>query len=386
MLPAVSVKTQVSRIFIPAGAGRYEIDLHMAVHRHVDQSSQTARLQLATPEGWTVSSAVEFPAGGQGDVTSAEFQVTVPDQVPPGRYRLEYRLGPGHGQPAVTLEPVWMGAPGLPRLPDAATCIREAFLSRPTHVDLHIVSAQFARGLKYGYLRGAAEELLAALNNFGLSIHVIGDEEIPYLELSDFDAIIIGPNAYLLRDALRRNAARLLDYVAKGGTLIVQYQAYGYELHDFAPYPFNYSHPHDRVTYPDAPITFLEPGHPLMTHPNRITEEDFADWVHDRGLYFFGTFDDSYTPILGCNDPGEELKCGGLVSARYGRGAFVYVGFSLFRQIPAAVPGAFRLLANLLALPEALLLERVERLKTLPLFASMTDERLMAVARIVSER
>ena len=140
------------------------------------------------------------------------------------------------------------------------------------------------------------------------------------------------------------------------------------------------------MTYPDAPITFLEPAHPVVTHPNRITASDFADWVHDRGLYFFGTFDKSYTPILGCNDPGEELKCGGLVSAGYGRGAFVYVGFSLFRQIPAAVPGAFRLLANLLALPEALLLERVERLKTLPLLPSMTEERLMAVAKIVSER
>ena len=386
VLPAVSVKTQVSRIFIPAGADRYEIDLHVAVHRHVDQSSQTARLQLAAPEGWTVSPAVEFPAGRQGDVTSAEFQVTVPGEMPAGRYRLEYMLGPGSGKPAVTLEPVWMGAPGLPRAPDAATCIREAFLARPAHVDLHIVSAQFARGLKYGYVRGAAEGLLEALNNFGLSIHLISDEEIPYLELSDFDAIVVGPNAYLIREALRRNATRLLDYVAKGGTLIVQYQAYGYELHDFAPYPFDYSHPHDRVTYPDAPITILEPGHPLMTHPNLITEEDFAGWIHDRGLYFFGTFDNRYTPILGCNDPGEELKRGGLVSARYGRGAFVYVGYSLFRQIPAAVPGAFRLLANLLALPEALLLERVERLKTLPLFASMTDERLMAVARIVSER
>src|SRR4029079_7155925 len=136
---------------------------------------------------------------------------------------------------------------------------------------------------------------------------------------------------------------------AGGGTLIVQYQAYGYELHDVAPYPFDYSHPHDRVTEPDAPITVLEPDHPLMTHPNRISEEDFDGWVRDRGLYFFGTFDDRYTPILGCQQPGEELKLGGLLAAGYGRGALVYVGYSRFRQIPAAVPGAFRLLANLLA-------------------------------------
>jgi len=188
-----------------------------------------------------------------------------------------------------------------------------------------------------------------------------------------------------LRDELRRNARRFLDYVATGGTLIVQYQAYGYERHEYAPYPFDYAHPHDRITDPDAAVTILEPDHPLMTHPNRISEEDFAGWIHDRGLYFFGSFDDRYTPILGCREPGGELKRGGLVAAGYGRGAFVYVGYSLFRQVPAAVPGAFRLLANLLALPEALLLERAERLKTLSFFSFLTDEQLRAVAKIVSE-
>ena len=90
----------------------------------------------------------------------------------------------------------------------------------------------------------------------------------------------------------------------------VRYQAYGYECHGFTPYPFDYSHPHDRVTYPDAPITILEPQHPLMTHPNRITEEDFAGWIHDRGLYFFGSFDNRYTAILGCNDPAKISSAG----------------------------------------------------------------------------
>jgi hypothetical protein len=123
-----------------------------------------------------------------------------------------------------------------------------------------------------------------------------------------------------------------------------------------------------------------------MTHPNKITEGDFAGWIHDRGLYFFGEFDNRYTSILGCSDPGEDLKRGGLLASSSGRGAFVYVGYSLFRQIPAAVPGAFRLLANLLALPEALLLERVERLRKLSFFSTLSDEQLMAVAKIVSER
>lgn len=386
VLPAVSVRPQIRRIFLPVDATRRKIDVNAAVHRHVDQRSQTDRLQIVTAEGWSVDPLfVELPAGIQGDVVSTRFQITVPRDTTAGRYRLEYLLGARDAHRAVTFEPVWMGAPGLPRAPDATTCIREAFLTTPAAVDVHVISATFAQRLIYGYVRGAAEGLLAALVNLELNVSVISDEEMSFLDLSMFDAIVVGPNAYLLRDELRRNARRFLDYVAKGGTLIVQYQAYGYELHEYAPYPFDYKHPHDRITDPDALVTILEPQHPLMTHPNHISHDDFGGWTHDRGLYFFGSFDDRYTPILGCNEPGGELKRGGLVIAGYGRGTFVYVGYSLFRQVPAGVPGAFRLLANLLALPEALLLERTERLRTLSFFSFMTDEQLVAVARIAAE-
>jgi hypothetical protein len=386
VLPAVSVRPQLRRIFLPVDATRRTIDVNAAVQRHVDQRSQTGRLQIVTPEGWSVDPPfVELPVGLQGDIVSTRSQITVPRDATAGRYRLEYLLGARHAHPAVTFEPVWMGAPGLPRAPDATTCIREAFLTTPASVDVDVIAATFAHRLIYGYVRGAAEGLLAALVNLDLNVSVISDEEMSFLDLSMFDAIVVGPNAYLLRDELRRNARRFLDYAAKGGTLIVQYQAYAYELHDYAPYPFHYNHPHDRITDSDALVTILEPQHPLMTHPNQMSADDFGGWVHDRGLYFFGSFDDRYTPILGCSGPDGELKRGGLVVAGYGRGTFVYVGYSLFRQAPAGVPGAFRLLANLLALPEALLLERVERLRTLSFFAFMTDEQLVAVARIAAE-
>jgi LmbE family N-acetylglucosaminyl deacetylase len=386
VLPAVSVRPQLRRIFLPVDATRRTIDVNAAVQRHVDQRSQTGRLQIVTPEGWSVDPPfVELPVGLQGDIVSTRSQITVPRDATAGRYRLEYLLGARHAHPAVTFEPVWMGAPGLPRAPDATTCIREAFLTTPASVDVDVIAATFAQRLIYGYVRGAAEGLLAALVNLDLNVSVISDEEMSFLDLSMFDAIVVGPNAYLLRDELRRNARRFLDYAAKGGTLIVQYQAYAYELHDYAPYPFHYNHPHDRITDSDALVTILEPQHPLMTHPNQMSADDFGGWVHDRGLYFFGSFDDRYTPILGCSGPDGELKRGGLVVAGYGRGTFVYVGYSLFRQAPAGVPGAFRLLANLLALPEALLLERVERLRTLSFFAFMTDEQLVAVARIAAE-
>lgn len=387
VLPAVSVEPQISSVFLPIRADPYEMDLQVALRRHVGPAGQTARLRIAAPEGWTVSPPLlDVPIGGPGETRAARFLLTIPGKLAAGRYRLQCRLGLGDGRPGVTIEPIWMGAPGLPRPPDAATCVRETFIAKATYVDVSTIPVNFAAGLKYGYVRGAAERLLDALSNFGLSIQVINDDEMGYLDLSAFDGIFIGPNAYLIRQELRQNAGRFLDYVSRGGTLIVQYQAYGYELHDFTPYPFDYSHPHDRVTYPDAPVTILEPQHALMTRPNRIIEQDFAGWIHDRGLYFFGNFDNRYTAMLGCNDPGEELKRGGLLTSSYGRGAFVYVGYSLFRQIPAGVPGAFRLLANILALPETLLFERVERLRTVTLFSNMSDEQLMGVARIISER
>ncbi len=387
VLPTVSVNPQISSFFLAVRRDHYDLDLSVALHRHVSHPAQASQLWIKHPEGWSVRPpSLDLSAGSQGETSTARFRLTIPGGTLAGRYQIEYRLGSGDGRSAVTLDPIWMGAPGLSRPPDASTCVRETFLARDAHVDVHIISAKFATGCQYGYVRGAAESLLDALTNFGLNIHIMSDEEIGSMDLSDFDAIVIGPNAYLIRDELRKNAGRFLDYVAKGGTLIVQYQAYGYELHGFTPHPFDYSHPHDRVTYPDAPVSILEPQHPLMTHPNKITEEDFADWTHDRGLYFFGKFDNRYTAILGCSDPGEDLKRGGLLASSYGRGAFVYVGYSLFRQIPAAVPGAFRLLANLLALPEALLLERVERLRELSFFSSLSDEQLMAVAKIVSER
>jgi hypothetical protein len=207
-----------------------------------------------------------------------------------------------------------------------------------------------------------------------------------YIDLEQFDAIVIGPNAYLIRDQLRKNAPRLPKYVEQGGTLIVQYQGYGYQRDQFVPYPFQYNQPHDRVTSEDAPVTILEPDHFLFNQPNVITPADFDGWVHDRGLYFFGEWDKRYKPLLACSDLGEEPKKGGLLITSYGRGTYIYTGYSLFRQLPAGAPGAFRVFANLMAVPAARILERARFLENVSLFAFMNEEQLQAVARIMSER
>ena len=177
LLPAVSVRPQISSVFLSVRPDHYEMDLNAALHRHVGSAGQTARLQIMAPEGWTVSPpSLDLRTAAQGETTAARFQLTIPGGMAAGRYRLEYRLGSGDGRQAVALDPIWMGAPGLCRPPDAATCVRETFLAKDAFVDVHMISAKFASGLRYGYVRGAAEGLLDAVSNFGLSIHVINDE------------------------------------------------------------------------------------------------------------------------------------------------------------------------------------------------------------------
>lgn len=256
----------------------------------------------------------------------------------------------------------------------------------PATVAVHLIEAEFVRRLRYAYIPGADEEILKALEPFGLDVTLLAPEELSYSDLSLFDTIVVGPNAYLVSDDVRRNAARLLEYVERGGTLIVQYQAYGYEGTGWAPHPFRYHQPHDRVTSPEAPVTLLDPDHPVLSVPNRVTPEDFEGWVHDRGLYFFGEWDKRYVPLLESADPGQEPQRGGLVVASHGRGTYVYAAYSFFRQIPEGVPGAIRLFANLLGLAEARILERVERVRHLSLFSFMKDPQLYEVARLMSER
>ena len=137
-----------------------------------------------------------------------------------------------------------------------------------------------------------------------------------------------------------------------GGTYIVQYNQYVFNRTQFSPYPAHISRPHDRVTREEAPVEILEPDHPIFNVPNKISKKDFAGWVQERGLYFWGEWDERYTPLMASWDPGEEPKAGGLLEARYGKGRYIYTGYAWFRQLPAGVPGAYRIFSNLLSLPK----------------------------------
>ena len=277
-----------------------------------------------------------------------------------------------------------MGPPGIPKAPDAATAIQEAFLLSPAQINVSLFDAEFAAQLKYAYVTGMAEGILDALGSFALDIRPLDDEEMRFIDLSQFDAIVIGPNAYVGRAALAQNAHRFLQYAEQGGTLIVQFQGYSFERAPFSPYPFRFNHPHDRVTSELAEIRLLEPVHPVFHTPNTIAPADFEGWVHDRGMYFFGEWDSHYRPLMACHDHGEGDKAGGLLVASFGRGTYIYAAYSFHRQLPAGVSGAFRLFANLLAVPLVRILERAALLKTHSIFEFMNDSQLQSVARLMA--
>lgn len=387
VMPPISLLPKVSQEMLQVRPQEQQLDLRAVAYSNMEWLGVEGLLRLETPPGWQVEPRqVPLVLGQVGDSRAVKFTVTIPRDTGAGTYTLRYVVQCGGREYDVVLKPVRMAAPGLIRQPDETTCVNEQFVTAPAVNQMHLVEVEFVPGLKYAYIQGAAEDVLAALSHFKLDIHVLTDEELGYLDLGQFDAIIVGPNAYIMRDALRKNAVRLPRYVEQGGTLIVQYQGYGYQREEFVPYPFRYSQPHDRVTFEAAPMTMLEPDHFLFHQPNKISQADFTGWVHDRGMYFFGQWDQRYTPLLACHDPGEKPKQGGLMLTSYGRGTYIYVAYSLFRQLPAGVPGGFRLFANILATPAALILARAEFLKKVSLFAFLDRAHLQTVARIMSER
>jgi LmbE family N-acetylglucosaminyl deacetylase len=211
---------------------------------------------------------------------------------------------------------------------------------------------------RVGYVKGAGDEVPQALEQLGVVVEFIEPSTAKLGELKKYDAIVTGIRAYNATKGMKELHPLLLQYVEQGGTLIVQYNTtprfsvsgvedFQIDPATLGPHPFKITR--DRVTVEEAPPTFLDPKHPLLTTPNAITAKDFEGWVQERGLYFAGELGDKYTPLIAWNDPGEQPLNGGLITCDHGQGRFIYTGISFFRQLPAGVPGAYRLFANLIS-------------------------------------
>jgi hypothetical protein len=240
--------------------------------------------------------------------------------------------------------------------------------SEPAQCVAHALAVVVPPNLRVGYVTAESEPIPEVLRQLGIAVDMLDATQLAFGDLSRYRAIVIGVRAYELRPELPGANQRLLDYVAKGGTLVVQYNRdFIWDKVQPAPYPALISpplppakegapptaRPLPRITDEESPVKFLKPHDPLLNVPNKITQDDFKGWVQERGLYFWTQFDPKYTALLGMNDPGEPQLNGGLVYARYGKGTYIYTGLAFFRQLPEGVPGAYRLFVNLLSATRA---------------------------------
>ena len=202
---------------------------------------------------------------------------------------------------------------------------------------------------KIAYIMGAGDEITKSLTQMGYEVEIIKPEEISTERLQNFDVVMTGIRAYNTVNALTFKQKILLDFVRNGKTMIVQYNTTDdLVTKDIAPYSLKISR--DRVTEENAEVRFLAPNHPVLNYPNKITSEDFKGWKQEQGLYYPSEWNNAFTPILSANDKGETPKNGALLIAKYGKGNYVYTGLSFFRELPEGVSGAFRLLANIIAI------------------------------------
>lgn len=203
-----------------------------------------------------------------------------------------------------------------------------------------------------GYIAGAGDEVPAALQQMGCNVTLL-DEGALSKNLAVYDAIVVGVRAYNTEDRIKYFQDKLMEYVRNGGTMVVQYVTAGgfgntLKVKEMGPYPFKVGR--DRVTEEDAEMRILQPNHPILNTPNKITSDDFKGWIQERGIYFAVEWDKNYTAIFSANDVDEAAKEGSLIYAPYGKGHFVYTGLVFFRELPGGVPGAYRLFANLISL------------------------------------
>ncbi len=200
-----------------------------------------------------------------------------------------------------------------------------------------------------GYVEGASDRVPEALAEAGLPVTLLGEHDLAEGDLARFRVIVVGSRAYEAQGWLAKVNSRLLDWARGGGRLVVQYQQYPWVDGGFAPLPIEIARPHDRITDETSPVALVAPADPVFTTPNRIGPADFDGWVQERALYLAHAWDPGYRPLLAMKDPDQPEQRGALLVAPLGRGTYVYTGLAFFRQLPAGVPGAFRLFANLLA-------------------------------------
>jgi LmbE family N-acetylglucosaminyl deacetylase len=294
-------------------------------------------VRLRVPDGWTsnpASTSVTFAK--KGEEARATFQIKPPVGESNASVRAEVETADGKKIDVGITNIDYPHIPAQRVFSDASAKLVRADIKK--------------RGTRVGYIMGAGDEVPTALRQVGYDVTLLTDDDLDRGDFTKYDAIVTGVRAYNARPRMRLAHPKLMEYVKNGGTLVVQYNSTNPQplLVDVpGPYPFKVTT--ERITVEEAPVRFVHPDSPLLNVPNKITAADFSGWVQERGLNFVKDWDPQYQTVLASNDPGEPEKEGGELYAHYGKGTFVYTSYAWFRQLPAGVPGAYKMFVNLVS-------------------------------------
>lgn len=340
VVPALSVSVTPPAAVIPLAAASKQVALQVEVLNN-NEGAIAGQLTLTLPPGWTASPAQHALSFNRaGEKAHFAFTVTVPS--------LENR--------AYTVQAVaTVGGreyrEGYETIDHRDLEVR--YLYRPATAEVTGIDVLTAPNLNVGYVMGVGDTNPAAIAQLGYRVTLLDEQMLASADLKPFDAIVTGTRAYAVREDLKTYNQRLLDYVKDGGNLVVLYNTQELIPAKFAPYPAEHGPRAEEVSEEDSPVTILAPDHQALNWPNKITKADFDGWVEQRGSKFWASWDAHYTPIIETWDKGQAPQKGGWLYARYGKGNYTYFAYAFHRQLPYGVPGAYRLLANLLALSKS---------------------------------
>jgi LmbE family N-acetylglucosaminyl deacetylase len=337
VVPALAVNVSPRQAVVPLSPATKTVRVQVEL---VNNATRTAgQLVLRVPAGWKSDpAAVPFAFTRSGEKSRYEFVVAVP-AIDKAEYRIE-AIATTNGRDFTE------GYDTIEHRDLETRYLYHAAASRVRGVDVKI-----APGLKVGYVMGVGDDVPAGIAQLGAQVQLLGPQDLAAADLGVFDAIMTGTRAYAVREDLRTYNTRLLEYVKNGGNLIVLYNTPAeFDPNAFAPYPAQLPRNAEEVSEEDSPVTILASGRPELTTPNAITTADFNGWVEQRGSKFFSEWDPAYTPMIETHDQGQAPQKGGWLTATYGKGHYTYFAYAFHRQLPYGVPGAYRLLANLLSL------------------------------------
>lgn len=306
----------------------------VALKLHAFKENIDEKITLKAPEGWVVSPSEISLKSSKKD---QEFFVNVQIKASESSKRGQLAILDKNGEEVKSYTEI------------AYDHIATQVIFKPAQLECVKLDAKIRSG-KIAYIRGAEDVVPEAIAQLGFTVDIFQVADLATLDLKAYQSVVLGIRIYNVSDDLSNFDAKLFDYVKAGGNLVMQYNTASRatpSLKFGGPLPFELTR--NRVTEEDAPVTFLAPSHPLMNYPNKITQRDFDSWVQERGLYFAGNWDESYTPLFSWQDEGDSAQEGALIVANYGQGRFIYTGISFFRELPNGVEGAYRLFANILS-------------------------------------